>query len=62
VSYTLKNSAHGVYFFVIEGEGEIESRRAGKRDATGVWDTDTVALSAKTELFLMAIEVPMTEA
>lgn len=60
-SYTLKSSAHGVYFFIIEGKGNIESQGVEKRDALGVWDTNTVALSAKTELFLLAIEIPMTE-
>lgn len=61
VSYTLKNSTHSVYFFVIDGEGNIESQRVEKRDAVGIWDTKKVSISAKTELFLLAIEVPMTE-
>ncbi len=60
VSYTLQSLAHGVYFFVIAGKGSIDSQKVEERDALGVWDTKTVALLAEKELFLIAIEVPMT--
>lgn len=62
VVYRLKSPAHGVYFFIISGEGDIESQKVQKRDALGVWNTKEVRIFPKTELFLLAIEVPMTEA
>lgn len=60
--YRLKSPAHGVYFFIIDGEGNIESQKVQRRDALGVWNTTEVHVSSQTELFLLAVEVPMTEA
>ncbi len=59
--YTLKIGSYGVYFFVIDGEGRIVSQKVQKRDALGVWDAQEVSIFAQTELFLLTIEVPMTE-
>lgn len=62
VQYVLKSSGHGVYFFVIDGSGKIEGQALSRRDALGVWNTEEIAITSLEDLFLVAIEVPMTEA
>ena len=57
--YTLKSNGNGVYFMNIEGEKTIANQALGFRDAVGVWDTDSVTISAKEQGRLLLIEVPM---
>jgi redox-sensitive bicupin YhaK (pirin superfamily) len=59
--YVLTRTTNGVYFFVIDGSGTIGTQKVARRDALGIWDIKTIALLADTELFIVAIEVPMTE-
>lgn len=59
-TYTIQKSGNGLYAFVLEGAFEIEGQRLGKRDAIGIWDTNSVnfhSLDKKSRLLL--IEVPM---
>lgn len=58
--YQIAQKDHGVYFLIIEGQAMIAGHRLGKRDALGVWETESIALKADTEAFVLAIEVPMT--
>lgn len=62
VVYPLPTSGHGVYFFVIDGEATIAGKKLATRDALGVWDTEQVTVQAEKEVFLLAIEVPLSEA
>ncbi len=62
VVYLLPTSGHGVYFFVIEGEATIAGKKLATRDALGVWDTEQVTVQTEKEVFLLAIEVPLSEA
>ena len=57
--YTLKNPGDGVYFFVIEGEAEVEGQKLSRRDGFGVWETDTISIKATKETQLLLMEVPM---
>lgn len=59
ITYTLKRNAHGVYFFVIEGAAEIGGETLQKRDAIGLWETETVHINLLEPTKLLAIEVPM---
>jgi quercetin 2,3-dioxygenase len=59
--YVLASTVNGVYFFVIDGSGTIGDQKMARRDALGIWDIKQVTLVADTELFILAIEVPMTE-
>ncbi len=59
ITYTLKHNAHGVYFFVIEGAAEIGGETLQKRDALGLWETETVPIKVLEPAKLLAIEVPM---
>ena len=58
-TYTLKGVNNGVYVFVIEGETVINDKSLTKRDALGVWDTQTLTLKPGMNSKIFLIEVPM---
>ena len=58
-TYKLKNTANGVYLFVIEGEVIVEGEKLGKRGAIGISEVAQITLCAQTNAKLLAIEVPM---
>ena len=41
-AYSMKNSKNGLYVMTIEGSVVIENQLLEKRDAMGIWETDTV--------------------
>ena len=57
--YTSKFNGNGVYFFLLEGEAEVGGRPLNKRDAVGIWETNTVDINSKSKAKVLAIEVPM---
>ena len=59
VSYPLNKDGNGVYIFIIEGTAEIEGEKMLKRDAIGVWETDSLSITAKENTRMLIIEVPM---
>jgi redox-sensitive bicupin YhaK (pirin superfamily) len=59
LTYTNKFNGNGVYLFVIEGSITIGDKTIGKRDAIGIYETDTVTINANEDAKLLAIEVPM---
>ena len=59
VYYTLNKDGNGVYVFIIEGTAEIEGQRLQKRDALGVWETNSITIIAKENTRVLIIEVPM---
>lgn len=50
----------GVYFFVIEGNGNIGGTTVAKRDAVAVSESDETNIYADTNSTVLAIEIPMT--
>jgi len=60
LNYSLNASGNGVYAFVIEGEVTLADIPLGKRDALGVWDTDSFSLSASENTRILLMEVPMS--
>ena len=58
-TYTVNKTGNGVYVFVIEGEIEIDGNILSKRDAIGVWDTDTINIKTNSESQILLVEVPM---
>lgn len=58
-NYSINSKGNGVYIIVVEGEIEIDGNTLGKRDAIGIWDTDTISISTKNKTELLVIEVPM---
>ncbi|MCK6649198.1 MAG: pirin family protein [Bacteroidia bacterium] len=59
VEYKIQHKGNGAYIFVIEGEAGIGSQKLEKRDAMGVWETDSVNLDIKQGAEVLIIEVPM---
>jgi redox-sensitive bicupin YhaK (pirin superfamily) len=52
-------SGHGVYLVVVNGSVKVGDTVLNKRDALGVYDTDSFSITASEDAELMAIEVPM---
>lgn len=50
---------NGVYFFVIVGEANIENHPLRQRDGLGLVEEDQILISAKTDLQLLVMEIPM---
>ncbi len=58
-TYELHNKTHGAYVFIIEGSAQVAEEHLGKRDAVGVWDTDSVEIEAAPRSRILVIEIPM---
>jgi len=58
-SYRLHQPGNGVYAFVIEGGAIVGDLQLEKRDAAGIWDTDSVDIRVTADSELLLIEVPM---
>lgn len=59
LTYENAFKGNGVYLVVIEGTVTVGDTMLNKRDALGVWDTDSFSISASADAALLAIEVPM---
>ena len=44
---------------MIDGKATIDEQELGKRDALGVWDTDSFSLTIKKKSRILLLEVPM---
>jgi redox-sensitive bicupin YhaK (pirin superfamily) len=59
--YKLKNPANGVYVFVLKGDITIEENALNQRDGLGIWDTDSINITANSQdAELLLMEVPMS--
>ncbi|HBY68696.1 MAG: hypothetical protein CMC07_04560 [Flavobacteriaceae bacterium] len=58
-SYSLYNKSHGVYVFVIDGTILVDNETLNKRDAIGIWDTDSFDITANKNSRVLLIETPM---
>lgn len=59
-TYQLKKEGNGIYFFVLKGDFTVGNIILNERDGLGIWDTNTITItanSADAEILLM--EVPM---
>ena len=59
VNYPINKTGNGVYIFMIDGKATIDEQELGKRDAIGVWDTDSFSLTIKKKSRILLLEVPM---
>ncbi|WP_460219071.1 pirin family protein [Psychroserpens sp. MEBiC05023] len=60
IEVNLKSLLNGAYIFVVEGEVKIMDVTLEKRDALGVYETNTVEINATKDSELVIIEVPMS--
>jgi redox-sensitive bicupin YhaK (pirin superfamily) len=60
IDYPLKDPAHGVYIFVLEGLCTVNGQAIQRRDGLGVWETDALHFKiAPGYAKILLIEVPM---
>jgi len=60
VKHQLHSENNGVYTFVIEGQADVNNQNLNKRDALGVWETDSISITAKDNSQILLMEVPMS--
>jgi quercetin 2,3-dioxygenase len=58
-SYSLVNENMCAFVFVIDGDLKLENHTLAKRDALGIWQTNSFTISANTETQFIIIEVPI---
>ena len=59
LAYTLHDSRHGAWLFVIEGAVTVAGQHLGRRDSLDISEAEAFTLTAQTESELLLIEVPM---
>lgn len=59
LDYGLKKRGNGVYAFILEGDVTIAGQALNKRDGFGVWDADTISITADADARVLLMEVPM---
>jgi redox-sensitive bicupin YhaK (pirin superfamily) len=59
--YNLHSEKNGIYLFVISGELLVEDQKLNKRDAVGIWETNSIKISANKDTYFLLIEVPMDQ-
>jgi redox-sensitive bicupin YhaK (pirin superfamily) len=60
VTYTLNDTEHGVYVFVIEGDVDVSGETLSTRDAIGIIEVSEITLTAKSQrVTALIIEVPV---
>ncbi len=59
IDLKVKSAKNGFYIFVVEGEVEVKNITLSRRDALGVYETESIKISANQNSELIIIEVPM---
>lgn len=59
LEYNNAFKGNGVFLVVVNGAAKVGDISLDKRDALGVYDTDTFSITASEDAELLAIEVPM---
>lgn len=60
LTYDLKDPKNGVYIFVLEGNLKVETEDLTRRDALGIWETDSIEVKAEAHTKVLLMEIPMT--
>jgi redox-sensitive bicupin YhaK (pirin superfamily) len=58
-TYTLKKPGNGLYFFIIEGEAQVEQQSLKRRDALGMTDANGFTFTTKSGTYALLMEIPM---
>ena len=58
-TYQIKRKENGVYAFVIGGQVTINGEQLNARDGLGIWETDTINITANSNAEILLIDVPM---
>ena len=60
IGYQKHRAENGLYFFVIEGQIEIDSQELERRDGLGLAKGESVQVTARDQAQLLCIEVPLS--
>lgn len=58
-TYQIKRKDNGVYAFIIGGQVTINGEQLDARDGLGIWETDTIHITANSNAEVLLIDVPM---
>lgn len=59
-TYHLKKKGNGVYVFVLSGDITVDNQKLNVRDGFGIWETDSISITADSKAEFLLMEVPMT--
>ena len=59
VDYTFKSDGNGLYVFVLKGDLKVDDQPLYTRDGLGVWETNSVRITAHSNAEFLLMEVPM---
>lgn len=59
VDYQLHLKNNGLYIFVIKGTIKVGEQELNARDGYGIWDFDSLTLTATSDAEILTMEVPM---
>jgi redox-sensitive bicupin YhaK (pirin superfamily) len=59
LNHTLHLPGNGMYVFVLNGDVVIDDQELATRDGLGIWDTDSINITAKAGAELLLMEIPM---
>ncbi|MEI6748709.1 MAG: pirin family protein [Bacteroidota bacterium] len=57
--YKLKSKGNGVYAFILSGNVSISGQQLEARDGFGIWDADSISVTAESDAEFLLMEVPM---
>lgn len=60
VNHKFHNANSGAYVFVIDGDVTVNGQTLNKKDAVGVYDTDSISIKADSNSEVLLMEVPMS--
>ena len=60
IDYQLKKTGNGIYAFVLKGDFKIGNTVVNERDGLGIWDTNSISITAQSaDAEILLMEVPM---
>jgi len=57
--YKIKHEGNGLYVFNLSGKLQVNDQILDTRDGYGIWDTDTVKITANSDSEFLLMDVPM---
>lgn len=60
ITHQMNDKKNGAYVFVVTGKINTEEKALGRRDAMGIYDTDSFTINADEKSDVLIFEVPMT--
>ena len=58
-TYQFKKSGNGLYIFNLKGDLIVNEQLINTRDGLGIWDTDSITITAESDAEFLMMEVPM---